>query len=86
MVSAAELPVAVAAMVLIEDVFTRFGFWAPHGWESRHETTQAEFDEPQLLAHWVLNSVHSKYGMVWEYSEALGDWPLLQTHSKAKEA
>lgn len=24
--------------------------------------------------------------MVWEYSEALGDWPLLQIHSKTKES
>ena len=83
-VSAAELPLAVAAIVLMVEVLTLLGSWAPHGCEVRHADTQAELADPQLSAHWVLDSVHSKYGMVWEYSEAFGDWPLLQTHSKSK--
>ena len=81
-VSAAELPVveAVAAIVLMVEVLTRVGFCAPHGCEVRQDVTHASLLLPQLSAHWLLLSVHSKYGMVWEYSEALGDKPLPQTH------
>jgi len=59
-VPAAEPPlVAVADMVLIVDVFTRVGFWAPHGLSSRHADWQEE-SPPQLFTQLVLVCVHRK--------------------------
>ena len=55
---------AVAAIVLVEDViFTRVGFWAPQGLFCLQAAAQLE-SPLQALTHWLLNSVHSKYGMV----------------------
>ncbi len=53
----------MAAIVLIVDVLILTGSWAPQGWAVRHVVTHPELD-PQLLAHWLADSVHSKYGMV----------------------
>lgn len=45
----------------------------------RQELAQA-LSLPQFATHCVLYSVQMKYGIVCEYSVALGDNPLAHTH------
>jgi len=65
-------------VVDVEVVLTLWGFWAPQGWLVRQAYWQPLFP-PQLLTHSLFASVQMKYGMVCEYSDALGVAPLLQT-------
>ena len=52
-------PLVVDAIVLIEEVFTRTGFWAPHGLAVRHALWQAESPCAQALTQFVAAWVHS---------------------------
>ena len=52
-------PLVVDAIVLIVEVFTRMGFWAPQGLEVRQELWQAESPCGQALTQSVAACVHS---------------------------
>lgn len=68
------LEAVVGAVVVM---LTRLGFCAPQGFWVRQLDWQA-CAPLQLLTHWLFCSVHSKYGIVWEYCDAFGDMLLLQ--------
>jgi len=57
-VDVAAAPPDVAAAVL-EVALTRVGFWAPQGCAVRQVLEHALFASPQLVTHWLANSVHS---------------------------
>lgn len=52
-------PVVVAVMVLIVEVLTPIGFWAPHGLSERQALWQDESPWAQLLTQSVAAWVHS---------------------------
>jgi len=64
-------------------VFTLVGFCAPQGLSSLHAAWQVE-SPLHAVTHWFPYSWHSKYGIVREYSEALGVRPLPQIQSKVR--
>lgn len=74
---------ALGVGVRVAVVLTRLGSCAPQGWSCRQADWQVE-SPLQFLTHWSLAVVQMKYGMVWVYSEELGDWPLLQTQEKSR--
>lgn len=80
-----EVEVDVADAVVEAVVLARGGFWAPHGWSSRHEDAHW-LSISHAATHWSPHRMHTWYGSVSVYSDMLGCLPSLQTQPYVRDS